>query len=405
MFSFNNLLFSHKFFFKDKKGDQYQLRSFSIQEVLLNNRLNFTVDQKYVGELKVLDKINDKASITGNYYYYSKPYKSAVPYTLQNRGKIKTQFNRFQNGKIEIADHLLFPVVRHVPTFPNKDIKINEGWVEMGEEAQDLSQLGLAKPHIIPLKARYRYLKDTIFRGRKVAVIEVVYVINWRKTKAIQVSNAQYPVRIMGYFKGNYYWDKEAGHPLYYNGNYDFIYTLVNGKVIEFRGIEYGDIIKNKDNLIAKNNFDKTDSNDIKKEIVKQLKEKKLNFPVKEEDKKIKINLGELLFDFDSHQLKRNTILQLDRLAQLLMKYDNYNISVEGHTDSIGTTKVNKTFSKKRAQSVRDYLVEKGVSPEKIKSIGLGESQPVESNKTDSGRAKNRRVEIIIDLDETDKKQ
>ena len=71
-------------------------------------------------------------------------------------------------------------------------------------------------------------------------------------------------------------------------------------------------------------------------------------------------------------------------------------IVVEGYTDSVGSDATNQKLSKDRAESVRAYLVSKGVPSEKITSVGKGEANPVASNDTPEGRANNRRVEIVV---------
>ncbi|WP_233120024.1 OmpA family protein [Rappaport israeli] len=72
-------------------------------------------------------------------------------------------------------------------------------------------------------------------------------------------------------------------------------------------------------------------------------------------------------------------------------------ITIVGHTDSVGSEKYNQGLSERRARSVGDYMLENGVPASLIKAYGQGESQPVATNKTAAGRAQNRRVEITVD--------
>ena len=71
-------------------------------------------------------------------------------------------------------------------------------------------------------------------------------------------------------------------------------------------------------------------------------------------------------------------------------------VEVAGHTDSMGSEAYNQGLSERRAQSVQDYLVSKGVKAQRLTAKGYGESMPVASNDTDAGRAENRRVELIV---------
>jgi OOP family OmpA-OmpF porin len=77
-------------------------------------------------------------------------------------------------------------------------------------------------------------------------------------------------------------------------------------------------------------------------------------------------------------------------------KYDHLRIEIQAHTDSMGDTAYNQSLSEKRAESVRDYMVDKGIAADRMEAKGYGESQPIADNKTREGRAKNRRVELKI---------
>ncbi len=70
--------------------------------------------------------------------------------------------------------------------------------------------------------------------------------------------------------------------------------------------------------------------------------------------------------------------------------------TVEGHTDSVGSAKLNQTLSESRANSVRDFLIDKGIGSDRLTAIGYGEDKPIATNKTRTGRTQNRRVEINL---------
>ncbi|MDM7322712.1 MAG: OmpA family protein [Gammaproteobacteria bacterium] len=111
--------------------------------------------------------------------------------------------------------------------------------------------------------------------------------------------------------------------------------------------------------------------------------------------KKITLN-ADTYFDFDKYNLKPEGKKALDALVAE-MKIDQIEeVTVVGHTDSIGTEAYNQKLSERRAKTVADYLVSKGVPAAKIKAYGKGESQPIADNRTKAGRAKNRRVEVTV---------
>ncbi|MBN1385100.1 MAG: OmpA family protein [Elusimicrobia bacterium] len=119
---------------------------------------------------------------------------------------------------------------------------------------------------------------------------------------------------------------------------------------------------------------------------------------VKEEKRGLVVNLASsVLFDSGKAQLKPAAHSMLNEVVKLMQEYPDNQVSIEGHTDSRGSKAYNKNLSEKRAQAVYDILVSKyGVDSRRLRAVGYGEENPLASNKTDSGRKQNRRVEIII---------
>jgi outer membrane protein OmpA-like peptidoglycan-associated protein len=110
------------------------------------------------------------------------------------------------------------------------------------------------------------------------------------------------------------------------------------------------------------------------------------------------MNLGgdHLKFAFDKADLRPQDKELLSRIAGILLTSPDYTISVNGYTDDIGTDEYNQKLSERRAQAVRDYLVEAGLSPEILTVIGHGKSHPLVPGTSEEARAKNRRVELGI---------
>jgi len=105
---------------------------------------------------------------------------------------------------------------------------------------------------------------------------------------------------------------------------------------------------------------------------------------------------ADAFFDFDKSVLKPAGMASLDKLVVDMGSVDLEVVIATGHTDSIGSDAYNQKLSVRRAESVKAYLVKKGVDPKKIFTEGKGEKQPVADNKTKEGRAKNRRVVIEV---------
>ncbi|GBC61284.1 hypothetical protein DENIS_2244 [Desulfonema ishimotonii] len=106
---------------------------------------------------------------------------------------------------------------------------------------------------------------------------------------------------------------------------------------------------------------------------------------------------GDVSFSTNSATVKPGLMSEIDRIAQVMVQYPQTRIRVEGHTDSTGKEDYNLQLSQRRADSVKDLLIQRGVNAASITSIGYGEGQPVASNATAEGRMRNRRVEIKVE--------
>lgn len=114
-------------------------------------------------------------------------------------------------------------------------------------------------------------------------------------------------------------------------------------------------------------------------------------------DRGLVLTLGDLMFEFDSSELKPGATSTLDRLVGFLQQYPDRGVAIEGHTDSVGSADYNYRLSQRRAESVRSYLVRSGIAFDRLSATGKGKDQPLADNESDAGRRQNRRVELIID--------
>jgi OmpA-OmpF porin, OOP family len=103
-----------------------------------------------------------------------------------------------------------------------------------------------------------------------------------------------------------------------------------------------------------------------------------------------------IFFDFDKATLKKESIPELERVANFLRKNKNIKIMLEGHTDDVGAADYNEKLSSNRATAVKDYLTKQEIDASRINTIGFGLRRPLINEKTDEARATNRRVEMKI---------
>lgn len=114
------------------------------------------------------------------------------------------------------------------------------------------------------------------------------------------------------------------------------------------------------------------------------------------------ITLGDVLFDFNKAELKPGSERNIQKVADFLQEYPERKALIEGFTDSTGSDSYNLALSERRAESVRRFLIDQGVSADRIAARGYGKANPVASNATAATRQLNRRVEIVISEDGND---
>lgn len=100
-------------------------------------------------------------------------------------------------------------------------------------------------------------------------------------------------------------------------------------------------------------------------------------------------------FETGKADIKPESQTIVDQVADMLKSNDSLNVSIEGHTDNVGTAAFNKTLSGNRAKSVMNAIAARGIEMSRLSAKGWGQEKPIGDNKTEEGRAKNRRVEIV----------
>ena len=110
--------------------------------------------------------------------------------------------------------------------------------------------------------------------------------------------------------------------------------------------------------------------------------------------------MNDVLFDTAQYTLRSAAREKLAKIAGILLAHPSLKMAVEGHTDSVGGDDYNQRLSEQRAATVRDYLVQNGISMNNVSAIGFGKTRPIATNDTAAGRQQNRRVELVVSGDE-----
>jgi outer membrane protein OmpA-like peptidoglycan-associated protein len=137
------------------------------------------------------------------------------------------------------------------------------------------------------------------------------------------------------------------------------------------------------------------------KEEMRQRLLKQLNqvLETRDTDRGLVVNMPDVLFDSGQYALKPAARERLARISGIFSAYPELKVEIEGHTDTIGSEEFNQTLSEKRAATVRDYLVDAGVSINNVMARGFGKTRPIADNTTAAGRKLNRRVEMVVSGD------
>jgi len=146
----------------------------------------------------------------------------------------------------------------------------------------------------------------------------------------------------------------------------------------------------------AEANKSATDANAVRERLRSQLNSV---LATSESARGLIVNMSDVLFDTARYTLKPGTQVSLAKVSGILQAYPGLKVQVEGYTDSVGSDDYNQKLSENRANAVRDFLVTQGVQANNITAAGYGKTKPVADNSTSSGRAQNRRVNLVVSGD------
>ncbi len=385
LFIFPVLIFTHLFSLKiefvNEIGRKYRFKNWNKQEILRNGVLYRKVESLNKAVLEIVAITNDFALYEGRYNYYEKDPQINEPFQLKNI--YASRFFKNKQGVIKTSPDVLMPTLRSVPTFPEEDINPGYSWSADGEEIHEGI---LTRENIIiaPLKANYVYLGNEEIQGKLYAKILINYhLLHYPKNDPDILS-------FTGFSHTVYYWDISNSAPAFYTEEYSFLFTIRNGETVLYRGTSEGKV----DEII---DIEREKKEELIAEISNRMdikNEKEIS--ISDVIDGIIVNLGNILFDFNKYNLKKEYEKKLDALADVLRKYQSIDIVISGHTDNIGTEKYNQALSESRAKSVADYLIKKGIASSRISYIGFGSTRPIADNSKEEGRQKNRRVEIKL---------
>ncbi len=304
-------------------------------------------------------------------------------------------FRRTDLGVMDITDEYFMPVVRNVPTFPERDIKKGETWTGNGEEAHDFRDyFGIAKPFKVPFTVTYTYEGPVQKEGKNLHLIQAEYTLFYdapasaKPSAGAKAASSDYPVTTMGYSKQHIYWDNDLGLIPFYDEVFRIQLQLSSGRIIEYNGSANATVVDTK--LMDRN------------KIVKEMNDEITRMGIKDTsasatENGVTLSLENIQFEADSPNLLPSEKEKIIKLAALLERYPDKELLISGHTALAGTAASRQKLSEQRAEAVARFLVEKGVRNDyNVYTRGFGAEKPIAPNDTEENRARNRRVEITI---------
>ncbi len=320
------------------------------------------------------------------------------------------------DGRYIVPKQYFMPNVRSVPTFPSIPLKVGDTWNAQSEEFYFDS---FDRPVTLILNPSYVVSSFTNNGGTNMATIDYNNIIN-KNLEEAGIRGTRTPRVIQGYNNARYYWDIDRNVPVQSSEYYNVLFGFGANRgydSIEYRmdletfyniydPIKQEELVEDVEKLLrglgSDNSSDRgsvggdsADSEEIEA-LEKSFADEAIEVETVEQG--IAIRLGDLLFDVNSDRLKTGTKETLDKIIGTIKEmYPDREIIVEGHTDNTGSTSYNQNLSERRAKRVASEI-ENQLDHDKVSYKGKGATEPRESNNTPSGRAKNRRVDIIIKL-------
>jgi len=382
---------AEEFAFKHFPGARYRILSVVDQAVFINGVLSHRAETLNRIAVEVVE-VNDGKGLhraifqTSERLIYDSQEGRAAETGFQWNREYDSVFERDRLGYLTIDPKYYMPVVRNVPVFPDRGLRVGDRWYSEAYEVHDFRDaFGIPEPYRIPFNAFYEYLGEQQWKEQSYPAFSVNYNIASRPPP---VSGMFYPVRISGTFNQTLYWDRVLGQPVAYNETFRITFEMSNGMTIEFRGTAEAEFVEsehmNREQIIS----------DIVQEI-NRLGIPDVNVSAVEEG--ISISLDDIRFYPDSDRMLPGEQEKLDRIADILLRYPDRDIMVSGHAALAGSRDYLMTLSQSRARAVADYLLSRNVrTADRIVIRGYGAERPVADNSTEEGMRRNRRVEITL---------
>ncbi len=375
-----------RFRFRYRKGEKYRVVGNVSEDVYINGVLNNKADIAVRTAIEVMETKDNSGLLQGQYQTSVRGTGSQGLYELNQDYSSITW--RDEYGIYDIDPHYFMPVVRNVPTFPERDVGPGETWYAPGKEVHDFRRdFQIREPFSFPIHVGYKYVGKQEIDGIELDIISVRYSV-YHRTEKVLSRTGIYPVRVSGYSHQQIYWDNLIGRFHSYNEEFEIVFDFSNGMTVIYKGTADAEIVE----------ATAMDREQIAESIRNRLKEDRVqDADVRTDEKGVIISLENIQFLPDSAVLRDSEKRKLDTVGKILKDFPERDVLITGHTALAGTAEGRQKLSEERAGTVGRYLHSLGVrEPEQLIIEGKGAREPLADNQIEAGRRKNRRVEITI---------
>lgn len=361
------------------------------------NRQELSVDGAPQGEAEVLTRIRlqvgtpeerdgvSGAPITAEYRVSQEMEQGDEPFSVDRDYSVALWQDVL--GRQQVPSSSFVPQVRNIPVFPQGELLPGDTWTAEAIEVYDFRDgLGIEDPVEIPVTARYEYLGPREFEGETYHALRIQYALFYRpdptrpEADHFRVMTARFDQELL--------WDNLAGRPHYYEETYDLMIQTADGTRLEYRGTADGRV----------EGAPELDRGSVQQDIEDLIDRDAIrDMSVRTDEEGVTISLEDIQFAPDSADLLEQEIEKLQWVADVLGDYPDRDIVVSGHTAFAGTEAARQQLSEERARTVGEWLIENGVRDRsELMYRGFGARRPLDTNETEAGRRRNRRVEITI---------
>ncbi len=309
------------FRFAYTKGEKYRIISQVHESVSVNGVFSHDVDILDKIAVSVTDTSGDAGYHVASFQASDRSYGSQSSYEWSE--EYTSEYWRDGRGVYKIDPSYFMPVVRNVPMLPEGDVVVGATWTAKGTESHDFrTYFGIQEPFQFPISVGYAYLANESRNGIACAVFSIDYEV-FHSVTLPQGTTRTFPTQVSGASHQKCWWDIAARRPAHYEESFDFLFSFTTGDEIEFKGDSKSDLVPSPP----------LDRRQVVDDIKRQLEAQRIpDVSVESTGSGVKITLENVNFPPDSDQLLPAEQDKLRRIADMLRKYPDRDIAVDGFT-------------------------------------------------------------------------